>query len=123
MPMTVAPAPIAGLYVRPDEDRPGGSFREVFHAAAQRGAGLPPFEPVQWNVSELTEGTVRGFPAEPWNKLIHVVGGRVFSAIADLRADSATAGNVWTGELDRSRALFVSAGLGNAFPALSDVAV
>jgi dTDP-4-dehydrorhamnose 3,5-epimerase len=128
MPMSVTPAPIAGLYVieidvRPDEDRPGGSFREVFHAAGQRGAGLPPFEPVQWNVSESTEGTVRGFHAEPWNKLIHVASGRVFSAIADLRADSATAGNVWTGELDRSRALFVSAGLGNAFQALSDVAV
>jgi dTDP-4-dehydrorhamnose 3,5-epimerase len=128
MPPHVAPGPLAGLYVvdldvHTDPDRPGGSFREVFHAGALREGGLPPFEPVQWNISESTEGTLRGFHAEPWNKLVHVAAGRVFAAIADLRADSATAGEVWTGELDRSRALFVSSGLGNAFQALSDIAV
>jgi dTDP-4-dehydrorhamnose 3,5-epimerase len=124
----VTPAPLAGLYVldldvRADPDRPGGSFREVFHDVALREAGLPAFEPVQWNISESTEGTLRGFHGEPWNKLVHVAAGRVFAAIADLRADSATAGGIWTGELDRTRALFVSAGLGNAFQALSEVAV
>jgi len=128
MPLTVTPAPIAGLFVlelevRADPDRPGGSFREVFHAGALRAAGLPVFEPVQWNVSESAEGTLRGFHGEPWNKLVHVAAGRVFAAIADLRADSATAGQVWTGELDRTKALFVGAGLGNAFQVLSDVAV
>ncbi len=128
MPLTVTPAPLAGLFVldldvRADPDRPGGSFREVFHAGELRAANLPAFEPVQWNISESTEGTLRGFHAEPWNKLVHVATGRVFAAIADLRADSATAGHVWTGELDRSRALFVSAGLGNGFQALSEVAV
>jgi dTDP-4-dehydrorhamnose 3,5-epimerase/reductase len=128
MPITVTPATIAGLYVidvdvQADPDRPRGSFREVFHAEALRRAGGPAFAPVQWNISESTEGTLRGFHAEPWNKLVHVAAGRVFSAIADLRSGSATAGGVWTGELDRSRALFVSAGLGNAFQALSDVAV
>jgi dTDP-4-dehydrorhamnose 3,5-epimerase len=126
--MRVMPAPLAGLYiveveVRSDPDRPGGSFREVFHAEALQTAGVPRFEPVQWNVSESSEGTLRGFHAEPWNKLVHVAAGRVFAAIADLRADSATAGDVWTGELDRTKALFVSAGLGNGFQALSDVAV
>jgi dTDP-4-dehydrorhamnose 3,5-epimerase/reductase len=128
MPIRVTPAPLAGLYVldlevKDDPERPGGTFREVFHAQALRAAGVPPFEPVQWNISESREGTLRGFHAEPWNKLVHVAAGRVFAAIADLRADSATAGGVWTGELDRSRALFVSAGLGNGFQAVSDVAV
>jgi dTDP-4-dehydrorhamnose 3,5-epimerase len=128
MALTVTSASLAGLFVidvevRPDPDRPGGSFREVFHAGALQGASLPPFEPVQWNISESTEGTLRGFHAEPWNKLVHVAAGRVFAAIADLRADSATAGGIWTGELDRAKALFVSAGLGNGFQALSDVAV
>jgi dTDP-4-dehydrorhamnose 3,5-epimerase/reductase len=128
MPMTVAAASLAGLYVidldvRPDPDRPGASFREVFHAETLRAAGGPAFEPVQWNVSESTEGTLRGFHAEPWNKLVHVAAGRVFAAIADLRAASATAGRVWTGELGRTQALFVTAGLGNAFQALSEVAV
>lgn len=128
MAFTVTPAPIAGLYVldlelRPDPDRPGGSFREVFHAGVLRDAALPAFEPVQWNISESTEGTLRGFHGEPWNKLVHVASGRVFAAIADLRADSATAGRTWTRELDRTKALFVSAGLGNGFQALSEVAV
>jgi dTDP-4-dehydrorhamnose 3,5-epimerase/reductase len=128
MTMRVAPATLAGLYVleldvRDDPERPGGSFREIFHAATLRQAGVPPFQPVQWNVSESRQGTLRAFHAEPWNKLVHVAAGRVFAAIADLRADSATAGDVWTGELDRTRALFVSAGLGNGFQALSDPAV
>jgi len=124
----VTAGPIAGLFVidlevHPDAERSGGSFREVFHAAAMEQLGLPSFAPVQWNISESTEGTLRGFHAEPWNKLVHVAAGRVFAAIADLRADSPTAGAVWTGTLDRTRALFVRAGLGNAFQATSDVAV
>ncbi|MEP6759097.1 MAG: dTDP-4-dehydrorhamnose 3,5-epimerase [Actinomycetota bacterium] len=128
MEMRVNATGIEGLFlldleVRADEERPGGSFREVFHSRRFLELGLPPFEPVQWNISESTEGTVRGFHAEPWNKLIHVATGRAFAAIADLRAGSATAGRVWTGELDRTRALFVGAGLGNGFQVVSDVAV
>ena len=48
--------------------------------------------------------------------------GSVFAAIADFGADSPTAGTVWTGELDRTRAIFVGAGLGNGFQALSATA-
>lgn len=128
MAMRIEPGPLDGLFVidldvRGDDDRPGGSFREVFHAVAYRAGGVPAFSPVQWNVSESTLGTLRGFHAEPWNKLVHVASGRVFAAIADIRRDSPTAGTTWTGELDRGRALFVGAGLGNAFQAVSDVAV
>jgi len=100
--MRVTPGPLAGLFlvdldVRSDHERPGGSFREVFHDEALRAAGGPPFTPV--------------------------AAGRIFAAIADLRADSATAGAVWTGTLDRANALFVGAGLGNAFQAVSELAV
>jgi len=128
VPLLVTPGPLAGLFlidleVRADAERPGGSFREVFHDEALRAGGIPPFTPVQWNISESAAGTLRGFHAEPWNKLVHVAAGRVFAAIADIRANSATAGTVWTGELDRGKALFVGAGLGNGFQALSDVAV
>src|SRR6476619_4171565 len=100
MEMRATPGPIDGLFIidlalRADAERPGGSFREVFHAERFTHIGLPPFDPVQWNISESTEGTLRGFHAEPWNKLVHVAGGAVFAAIADIRADSATAGKVW----------------------------
>ena len=124
----VTPGPIDGLFlidieVRGDPERPAGSFREVFHAERFADLGLPSFAPVQWNISESTQGTLRGFHAEPWNKLVHVASGTVFAAIADLRAGSPTAGATWTGELDRTRALFVGAGLGNAFQATSDMVV
>src|SRR3954465_8035396 len=104
--MVVTPGPLAGLFVialdvRADAERPGGSFREVFHDEALRAAGVPPSAPVQWNISESSAGTLRGFHAEPWNKLVHVAAGRVFAAIADIRQDSATAGAGWTGGLHR----------------------
>src|SRR4029078_7216563 len=46
MPLTVTPAPIAGLFVLElevpgDPDRPGGSFREGFPAGAPRAGRLP----------------------------------------------------------------------------------
>ena len=111
------------LEVREDPDREGGSFREVFHTEAFARAGLPRFKPIQWNISESTAGTLRGFHAEPWNKVVHVAAGRVFAAIADIRRESPTAGTTWAGELDRSRALFVGSGLANGFQALSERAV
>jgi dTDP-4-dehydrorhamnose 3,5-epimerase/reductase len=124
----IQPGPLEGLFVidldlRLDAERPGGSFREVFHAEEFQAQGMPVFHPVQWNVSESTAGTLRGFHAEPWSKLVHVAAGSVFAAIADIRKDSPTAGGIWTGELDRERALFVRAGLANGFQALSEVAV
>jgi len=126
--LRVSPGPLEGLWlidleVHEDPDRPKASFREVFHAEKMQSLGLPPFEPVQWSISESRAGTLRAFHAEPWEKFVHVAAGEVFAAIADLRAGSPTAGQVWTGRLDRARALFVSRGLGNGFQAVSDVAI
>src|SRR4051794_3726176 len=50
MPMVVTPGPLAGLFlvdleVRPDAERPGASFREVFRDETLRAAGVPPFPP------------------------------------------------------------------------------
>lgn len=127
-PLNVTAGPLQGLFlidleVHEDPERPGASFREVFHAQAMAARGLPAFEPVQFNVSESREGTLRGIHAEPWEKLVHVVAGEVFAAVADLRQDSPTAGEVWTGRLDRERAVFLTRGLGNAFQATSDLAI
>lgn len=123
--MQVEPTSLGGLYlveldVHDDPDRVGGSFREVFQTEKMTAAGLPSFGPVQSNLAEWTAGTIVGVHAEPWEKFVHVAYGEAFVAIADLRADSPTAGQVWQATLDRRRALFVSRGLGNSYQALSD---
>jgi len=126
--LRVSPGPFDGLWlidldVIDDPVRPKASFREVFHAEKMTALGLPPFEPVQWSVSESREGTLRAFHAEPWDKLVHVAYGEAFAAIADLRHDAPTAGRVWTGRLSRGHALFVSRGLGNGFQVTSEIGV
>lgn len=108
------------LVVRMDPERSGASFREVFRADELDAAGVPPFRPIQWNVSESERGTIRGIHAEPWDKLIHVIAGEVFSAVADVRKGSPTAGKVWTGVLDPAKAVLVGSGLGNSFQVVSE---
>jgi dTDP-4-dehydrorhamnose 3,5-epimerase len=83
-------------------------------------------EPVlrQGNHSRSGAGVLRGFHAEPWDKLVYVVRGTAFCAIADVRPDSATFGDVATFTLgdapgERVR-LFVAEGLANSFCTLSD---
>ena len=126
--LQVTPGPLPGLFllelvVREDAERAGASFREVFRAEELEAAGVPLFRPVQWNVSESACGTLRGIHAEPWDKLLHVAHGEVFAAVADLRRDSPTAGQVWTGVLDGTSAVLVGGGLGNSFQVISDRAV
>jgi dTDP-4-dehydrorhamnose 3,5-epimerase len=84
-------------------------------------------EPVlrQGNHSRSGADVLRGFHAEPWDKLVYVVRGTAFCAVADIRPDSPTFGGVASftlGDLpgERSR-LFVSRGLANAFCTLTEV--
>lgn len=96
-----------------------GSFREAYQAAKLEALGLPPLGPVQWNISEnLRPGIIRGIHAEPWDKYIHVICGRAFAALVDLRPASSTFGQHRTFELDSTRALFASKGFGNAYQVL-----
>ncbi|MCV7431898.1 sugar nucleotide-binding protein [Mycolicibacterium bacteremicum] len=97
-----------------------GWFKENWHREKMAAVGLPDFGPVQNNVSfNAVAGTTRGIHAEPWDKLVSVVSGRIFGAWVDLRAGS-TFGNVHTAEIDAGRAVFVPRGVGNAFQALED---
>ena len=79
----------------------------------------------QGNHSRSDARVLRGFHAEPWDKLVYVVRGTAFCAIADLRQDSDTFGEVATfviGDPPGERVrLFLSEGLGNAFCALTEV--
>ncbi len=96
-----------------------GSFREAYQAAKLEALGMPKLGPVQMNVSEnIRPGIIRGIHAEPWDKFIHVLHGRAFAAIVDMRPESPTFSQHLTFELDRTKALFVSQGFGNAYQVL-----
>lgn len=76
------------------------------------------FQPVQNNVSfNLNAGVTRGFHAEPWDKYISVSSGRVFGAWIDLRKGD-TFGKVFYSEIGPSDAVFIPAGVANAFQSL-----
>lgn len=76
------------------------------------------FQPVQNNVSfNSSAGVTRGFHAEPWDKYISVSSGRVFGAWIDLRKGDSF-GRVFYSEIGPSDAVFIPAGVANAFQSL-----
>lgn len=79
----------------------------------------------QWNHSQSHPKVIRGFHAEPWDKIIYVAKGEVLAAIVDLRTDSLTFGKVVSvrlGESDR-KTLYLPQGMGNSFCALGSTDV
>lgn len=97
-----------------------GWFQEKYHKDKLVAAGMPQdFNVVQTNVSFNKEpGVIRGFHAEPWNKFISVVSGKVFSAYVDLRRGE-TFGKAVTVEIDNNKAVFLPRGVANAFQTLT----
>jgi len=73
----------------------------------------------QGNHARSGAGVLRGFHAEPWEKLVYVVRGVPFCAIADIRPDSATF-TVGDPPGERIR-LWVGEGLANAYCTLTDL--
>ena len=107
-----------------------GWFKENFQRAkieaalenigAEHTEAFDNFKIVQNNVSFNKEaGVTRGVHAEPWDKYISVVSGEAFAAIVDLRKGE-TFGNIETFKLTPNTAIFVPAGCGNSFQALTD---
>jgi dTDP-4-dehydrorhamnose 3,5-epimerase len=96
-----------------------GYFQEKFQKAKLVSAGLPDsFEIVQNSLSFNKEaGVIRGFHAEPWDKYISVVTGKVFSAYVDLRAGESF-GKVATVEIDVNTAIYLPQGVANSFQTL-----
>jgi dTDP-4-dehydrorhamnose 3,5-epimerase len=130
--MPVERTPIDGLLiVRWDthgDDR--GFFRQTYQTselAAELGVA-PTFR--QGNHSRSGPGVLRGFHAEPWDKLVYVVRGRAFCAVADIRPGSATFGEVATfvlgdpasegGRSGERIRLYLAEGLANSFLTLED---
>ena len=90
-------------------------------------------EPVlrQGNHSRSAPGVLRGFHAEPWDKLVYVVRGRAMGAWVDIRLDSPAFGEVVTlhlgepgGPYDAERVrVFIPEGVANAFCTYGDETV
>ncbi len=96
-----------------------GYFQEKYQKAKLIKEGLPSsFEVVQNSLSYNKQtGVTRGFHAEPWDKYISVVRGKVFAAYLDLRKGD-TFGKVVTVEIDANKTVFLPEGVANSFQTL-----
>ena len=94
-----------------------GGFKENWRSSQAFSPGLS-FDPVQNNVSfNERVGVTRGLHAEPWDKYVSVSSGKVFGAWIDLRQGESF-GNVFYSEIGPSDAVFIPAGVANAFQSL-----
>jgi dTDP-4-dehydrorhamnose reductase/dTDP-4-dehydrorhamnose 3,5-epimerase len=120
--LTIKETTIPGLLVVdiPVHGDSRGWFKENWQRSKKLELGLPDFGPVQNNISFNAErGVTRGIHAEPWDKYISVGAGKIFGAWVDLR-EGDSFGNVFTVEMDPSKAIFVPRGVGNSFQALEN---
>jgi dTDP-4-dehydrorhamnose 3,5-epimerase len=110
------------IYERPTFPDDRGFFREPLEKRDLETVLGRQIPIVQWNHSRSIPGVVRGFHAEPWEKMVYVARGRVLAAIVDLRLDSPVFGKVVTIELGEHnrRTLFLPFGMGNSFCVISD---
>lgn len=98
-----------------------GYFQEKFQKAKLVEAGMPEsFNVVQNSLSyNKQSGVTRGFHAEPWDKYISVVTGRVYAAYVDLRKCESF-GKVVTVEINPNVTVFLPQGVANSFQTLED---
>jgi dTDP-4-dehydrorhamnose 3,5-epimerase len=124
--VSVERTPIEGLLVvhQDTHEDERGFFRQTYVASELTEALGREVRFVQGNHSRSRPRVLRGFHAEPWDKLVYVPHGTVFAAIADLREVSDTFGEVVTFELGDEPGervqLFVAAGLANAYLAVGE---
>ena len=122
--MPVQATSIEGLYVIdwPTHADERGFFRQTYQTAELTEAlGREPVF-AQGNHSRSDSGVLRGFHAEPWDKLVYVACGTALCVIADIRPDSPTFARherfLLGDEPGERRRLFITDGLANAFLAL-----
>lgn len=97
-----------------------GWFQEKFQKAKLVQLGFPEtFQPVQQNISyNKQKGVTRGIHAEPWEKYISVVKGKIFAVFVDLRKENF--GKTLTIEVGPDKAVFIPTGVANSFQTLED---
>lgn len=112
------------IFERPTHADERGFFHEAFRAVELEEALGRHITFVQINHSRSRRSVLRGLHAENWEKLVYVPTGQVFTALADLRPESATFGHVETfclGEGNRS-AIFIPRGLAHGYFVMSESA-
>ncbi len=112
--------PLSGLLevdVSSVSDRRGW-FQEKFHSQKLVAQGFPEdFQVVQHNLSfNKSAGVTRGFHAEPWDKYISIIQGKIFAVFVDLRKRSF--GKTFSLYMDNTKAMFVPRGIANSFQTL-----
>jgi len=124
--VAVERTPIEGLLVVRWETREDerGFFRQTVQRGELQEALGRKIGWAQANHARSVPGVLRGFHAEPWDKLVYVARGTVLAAVADVRPQSPTFGEVATFRLgdppgERLR-LFVADGLANAYAVVGD---
>ncbi|HSK22110.1 MAG TPA: dTDP-4-dehydrorhamnose 3,5-epimerase family protein [Egicoccus sp.] len=119
--MPIEPTDIEGLFVvswdTHADDR--GFFRQTYQVSELERLLGRSVVFRQGNHARSRPGVLRGFHAEPWDKLVYVARGTVEAAVADVRPDSPTFGEVRTFRLgddapDRRR-LYLTRGLANSY--------
>jgi dTDP-4-dehydrorhamnose 3,5-epimerase len=124
--MPVTPTAIDGLFIvdSPLWEDARGFFRESFRLDELSASVGRDVSFRQSNHSRSARGVLRGFHAEPWDKLVYIVRGTALCAVADVRPDSPTFGMALTfllGDAPGSRRrLFISNGLANAFQVIEE---
>lgn len=119
--MPVETTPIDGLVILrwPTHDDDRGFFRQTYQLSELEQALGRTIQLVQGNHARSAPNVLRGFHAEPWDKLLYVTSGTVMCAVADIRVDSPTFGTAHTVVLgdppgERLR-VFISEGLANSY--------
>ncbi|OGH11715.1 MAG: hypothetical protein A3B38_03030 [Candidatus Levybacteria bacterium RIFCSPLOWO2_01_FULL_36_13] len=80
---------------------------------------------VQSNHARSYPNVIRGFHAEPWEKIIYVASGEAMAVIVDFRTDSETFGKavkIMLGEKNHNT-IYLPEGMGNSFCVIGDKTV
>ena len=96
-----------------------GWFQEKYQRQKLIEAGFPDdFTPIQQNISLNKDvGVTRGIHAQPWNKYVSVISGKVFAAFVDLRPGT-NYGRKVEDYIDKETVFFVPSNVGNSFQTL-----
>lgn len=112
--------PLEEVYFIPFTKHPDqrGFYTELTRLPELDAVLKEPFQPRQINLSNSKIKVIRGFHAENWQKLVTIITGTAFCALADFRPQSPQFGQVMTasmGENGLNGSLFLPAGIGNSF--------